>query len=379
MSTLPRAAAPVPFVDLASQHAEIAAEVEAGLASVFAATAFVDGPAVADFEHQYASFVGVEHCVGVANGTDALELALRAAGVRAGGEVIVPANTFIATAEATSRIGAVPVPVDVDDERLLIDPDLVGAAITERTQAVVAVHLFGQLAPMARLKEVCDAAGVPLVEDAAQSQGARTAGGGSGGLATIGATSFYPGKNLGAAGDAGAVTTDDATLAAEVRRLRNHGSSTRYVHDVIGMNSRLDTVQAVYLRAKLDRLEKWNELRVRAAARYDRLLADVPGVRRPLPGAEGEHVWHLYVVRVDERDRVLAELNAAGVGAGIHYPYPVHLTGAYAHLGLGPGTAPVAEAAAGEILSLPMHPHLTEAMQDRVVEVLRAAVAGGAR
>ena len=162
-----------------------------------------------------------------------------------------------------------------------------------------------------------------------------------------------------------------------MRRLRNHGSSTRYVHDVIGMNSRLDTVQAVYLRAKLDRLEKWNELRVRAAARYDSLLADVPGVRRPLLGADGQHVWHLYVVRVAERDRVLAELGRAGVGAGIHYPYPVHLTGAYAHLGLGPGTAPVAETAAGEILSLPMHPHLTEAQQDRVVEVLADAVAGG--
>ncbi|RYB94895.1 DegT/DnrJ/EryC1/StrS family aminotransferase [Nocardioides oleivorans] len=364
----------VPFVDLASQHAEVAAEVEAGIAAVFATTSFVDGPPVADFEHAYSEFVGVEHTVGVGNGTDALELALRAAGVGPGGEVVLPANTFIATAEAVSRIGAVPVLVDCDDERLLIDPDLVEAAITDRTQAVVAVHLFGQLAPMARLKEVCDAAGVPLVEDAAQSQGARLGGRGSGGLATIGATSFYPGKNLGAAGDAGAVTTDDAAIASEVRRLRNHGSAVRYVHDVIGMNSRLDTIQAVYLRAKLDRLEKWNELRVRAAARYDQLLADVPGVRRPLLGADGQHVWHLYVVRVADRDRVLAELNGAGVGAGIHYPYPVHLTGAYAHLGLGLGTAPVAERAAGEILSLPMHPHLTEAMQDRVVEVLRNVV-----
>jgi dTDP-4-amino-4,6-dideoxygalactose transaminase len=367
----------VPFVDLASQHAEIAAEVEAGIAAVFAATAFVDGPPVADFEHQYASFVDVDHCVGVANGTDALELALRAAGVGPEGEVVIPANTFIATAEAVSRIGAVPVLVDCDDERLLIDPDQVEGVITDRTQAVVAVHLFGQLAPMERLAQVCGDAGVPLVEDAAQSQGARLGGRGAGALGTVAATSFYPGKNLGAAGDAGAVTTDDATIAAEVRRLRNHGSSVRYVHDVIGMNSRLDTVQAVYLRAKLDRLEKWNELRVRAAARYDSLLAGVPGVRRPLLGADGQHVWHLYVVRVAERDRVLAELGRAGVGAGIHYPYPVHLTGAYAHLGLGRGTAPVAETAAGEILSLPMHPHLTEAQQDRVVEVLADAGAGG--
>jgi dTDP-4-amino-4,6-dideoxygalactose transaminase len=364
----------IPFVDLASQHAEVAAEVEAGIASVFASTAFVDGPAVADFEQTYASFVGVDHCVGVGNGTDALELALRAVGVGPGGEVVLPANTFIATAEAVSRIGAVPVVVDCDDERLLIDPEQVAAAITGRTQAVVAVHLFGQLAPMERLAEICTAAGVPLVEDAAQSQGARLAGRGAGGLGTVAATSFYPGKNLGAAGDAGAVTTDEVRIAAEVRRLRNHGSSTRYVHDVVGMNSRLDTVQAVYLRAKLDRLEKWNDLRVRAAARYDSLLAGVSGVRRPLPGADGQHVWHLYVVRVAERDRVLAELGRAGVGAGIHYPHPVHLTGAYAHLGLGRGTAPVAEAAAGEILSLPMHPHLTEAVQERVVDVLAHAV-----
>jgi dTDP-4-amino-4,6-dideoxygalactose transaminase len=364
----------IPFVDLASQHAEVAAEVEAGIASVFASTAFVDGPAVADFEQTYASFVGVDHCVGVGNGTDALELALRAVGVGPGGGVVLPANTFIATAEAVSRIGAVPVVVDCDDERLLIDPEQVAAAITGRTQAVVAVHLFGQLAPMERLAEICTAAGVPLVEDAAQSQGARLAGRGAGGLGTVAATSFYPGKNLGAAGDAGAVTTDEVRIAAEVRRLRNHGSSTRYVHDVVGMNSRLDTVQAVYLRAKLDRLEKWNDLRVRAAARYDSLLAGVSGVRRPLPGADGQHVWHLYVVRVAERDRVLAELGRAGVGAGIHYPHPVHLTGAYAHLGLGRGTAPVAEAAAGEILSLPMHPHLTEAVQERVVDVLAHAV-----
>jgi dTDP-4-amino-4,6-dideoxygalactose transaminase len=364
----------VPFVDLASQHAEVAAEVEAGIASVFATTAFVDGPAVGDFEQAYAAFVGVEQCVGVGNGTDALELALRAAGVGPGGEVVMPANTFIATAEAASRIGAVPVLVDVDPDRLLIDPAAVEAAITPRTQAVVAVHLFGRLAPVEELARTCAAHGVPLVEDAAQSQGARLGGRGSGGLATVGATSFYPGKNLGAAGDGGAVTTDDVGIAAEVRRLRNHGSATRYVHDVIGMNSRLDTLQAVYLRAKLDRLEKWNELRARAAARYDELLADVPGVVRPPLGAADEHVWHLYVVQVAERDRVLADLAAAGIGAGIHYPTPVHLTGAYRHLGLGPGTAPVAEAAAGRILSLPMHPHLTDDAQQRVVEVLAHAV-----
>lgn len=367
----------VPFVDLAAQHAEVADEVRAGLDAVYAATAFVGGPQVAAFEQEYAAFVGVEHCIGVANGTDALELALRGVGVTPGSEVVLPANTFIATAEAVSRIGAVPVPVDVDDEHLLIAPAAVEAAITDATSAVVPVHLFGQLSPMDEIAEICGARGIPVVEDAAQSQGARGRAGVSGGIGAVAATSFYPGKNLGASGDAGAVTTDDPEIEARVRLLANHGSAVRYVHDVIGMNSRLDGLHAVYLRAKLGRLEKWNELRSRAAARYDELLTGVPGVRRPGAITAEGHVWHLYVVRVDDRDRVLAELGAAGIGAGIHYPTPVHLTPAYSGLGLGPGTAPVAEAAAGQILSLPMHPHLTEAMQERVVEVLAAAVTGG--
>lgn len=369
----------VPFVDLAAQHAEIADEVRPALDAVFAATAFVGGPEVAAFEQDYAAYVGVDHCVGVANGTDALELALRAVGVRPGSEVIVPANTFIASAEAVSRIGATPVPVDVDEEHLLIDPVAVAEAITEATSAVVAVHLFGQLAPLDELAEICEDAGISLVEDAAQSQGAHWRGRVVGQLGHVAATSFYPGKNLGAAGDAGAVTTADPEIAARVRLLANHGSSTRYVHDVIGMNSRLDSIQAVYLRAKLGRLDKWNDLRSRAAQRYGELLADVPGIQCPgAIDAEG-HVWHLYVVRVDERDLVLQALGEAGIGAGIHYPTPVHLTAAYSGLGLGPGTAPIAEAAADRILSLPMFPHLTEEMQARVAEVLIEAVSGGTR
>ncbi|PUA82354.1 DegT/DnrJ/EryC1/StrS family aminotransferase [Nocardioides currus] len=370
----------VPFVDLAAQHAEIADEVRSGLDAVFASTGFVGGPDVTAFEQEYAAYAGVDHCIGVANGTDALELALRAVGVSPGSEVILPANTFIASAEAVSRIGAVPVPVDVDEEHLLIDPVAVSEAITERTSAVIAVHLFGQLAPLDELAEICDEAGIPLVEDAAQSQGAHWRGRGQDGsarLSRIAATSFYPGKNLGAAGDAGAVTTADPELAARVRLLANHGSATRYVHDVIGMNSRLDSLQAVYLRAKLGRLDKWNDLRSRAAQRYSELLGDVPGIQCPSAIDPEAHVWHLYVVRVDDRDRVLQALGDAGVGAGIHYPTPVHLTGAYEHLGLGAGTAPIAEEAAGRILSLPMFPHLTEDMQARVAEVLIDAVTDG--
>ena len=364
----------IPLVDLRSQQAEIADEVRVALDEVFANTAFVGGPAVARFEEEYAAFSEIAHCVGVANGTDALELALRGAGISAGDEVIVPANTFIATAEAVSRIGAVVVPVDVDEEHLLIDPERVAEAITPRTRAIMPVHLFGQFAPIEQLLPLVDGTDIVIIEDAAQSQGARRHDAPVASSTIAAATSFYPGKNLGAAGDAGAVTTNDPELADLVRVLAAHGSPAKYVHDVIGMNSRLDAVQAVVLRAKLARLEKWNQLRREAAQRYEELLAGLSGVRTPQAAEGNDDVWHLYVVRVEERDRVLAELNAAGVGAGIHYPTPVHLTRAYAGLGLGEGTYPVAESAADRILSLPMFPHLSLDQQEHVVATLTAAV-----
>lgn len=364
----------VPLVDLVAQQAEIEAEVRIGLDDVLSRAAFMGGEPVRLFEEEYAAFIGVPHCVGVANGTDALELALRAVGVRRDDEVVLPANTFIATAEAVSRIGAVPVLVDVDDEHQLIDPVAVAAAVTDRTRAVVPVHLFGQVALMEQLEPLARDAGIPVVEDAAQAQGATRHGLPAGGLGTVAATSFYPGKNLGAAGDAGAVTTADPEVAARVRLLGAHGSPQKYVHEVIGMNSRLDAVQAVVLRAKLARLDKWNRLRREVAQRYDALLADVPGVRTPRVAAGNDDVWHLYVVRVPDRDRVLAALHDAGIGAGIHYPTPVHLTRAYAGLGHGPGSFPVAEKAATEILSLPIHPHLTPEQQEHVVATLRRAL-----
>ncbi|CAI9398701.1 DegT/DnrJ/EryC1/StrS family aminotransferase [Nocardioides sp. T2.26MG-1] len=364
----------IPLVDLASQHAEIADDVRSGMERVFKEAAFVGGPEVAAFEAEYAEYIGVEHCVGVANGTDALELAMRVAGVGPGDEVILPANTFIATAEAVSRIGAVPVLVDVDEEHLLIDPAAVERAVTPRTRAVAPVHLFGQTAFVEQLVDLASTYRLAVIEDAAQSQGARRHGRPAGSWGTVAATSFYPGKNLGAAGDAGAVLTDDPEAAAAVRILGSHGSPAKYVHDVVGMNSRLDAVQAVYLRAKLARLNRWNDLRRRAARKYAELLADVGGVRLPEVALGNEDVWHLYVVRVDERDRVLAELGAAGIGAGIHYPTPIHLTGAYASLGLGPGSFPVAERAARQILSLPMYPHLRQSDLEAVAEALRAAV-----
>jgi dTDP-4-amino-4,6-dideoxygalactose transaminase len=368
----------VPFLDLAAQQAEVADEVLPLWGDVLNGAGFIGGDHVDRFEQEYADYIGVRHCVGVGNGTDAIELALRATGVGEGDEVVIPANTFIATAEAVSRIGAVPVLVDVDPQHLLIDPDAVERAITPRTRAIIPVHLYGQTAPLERLVPIAERHGLVLVEDAAQAQGAASAAGRAGALGRVAATSFYPGKNLGAAGDAGAVLTDDPAVAEHVRNLGAHGSSAKYVHDRIGMNSRLDAVQAVVLSAKLRRLDAWNSARRAAAERYAELLAHVPGVRAPRVRAGNDDVWHLYVVQLDDRDRVLRELADAGIGAAIHYPTPVHLTGAYAGLGYRDGDFPVAEAAATRILSLPMFPHITADQQRAVVEALAAATAGGA-
>ncbi|HWI31346.1 MAG TPA: DegT/DnrJ/EryC1/StrS family aminotransferase [Microbacterium sp.] len=364
----------VPFLDLAAQQAEVADEVLPVWETQLASAGFIGGPEVDAFEREYADYIGVSHVVGVSNGTDALELAYRAVGVGPGDEIIMPANTFIATAEAASRIGAIPVFVDVDDAYLLIDPEAIEAAITERTRAIVPVHLFGQTAPTERITEIAAAHDLVVIEDAAQSQGATSTAGRAGGLSRVAATSFYPGKNLGAAGDAGAVMTDDPDVAALIRTLAAHGSSVKYVHSHAGMNARLDAIQATVLRAKLRRLDGWNAARRAAADRYAQLLADVPGVRPPQVRPGNEDVWHLYVVRLEERDRMMAELGAAGIGVGIHYPTAVHLTEAYAHLGYRAGQFPVAESAAESILSLPMFPHLTEEQQVAVVEAITAAL-----
>lgn len=366
----------VPLVDLVSQQREIADEIRDELSEVFESGAFIGGPAVAAFEEAYAAFLGAGHCVGVANGTDALELALRAGGVDADGEVILPANTFIATAEAVARIGAVPVLVDVDADHLLIDPDRVAEAVSERTQAIVPVHLFGQVAPVERILPIAQACGAIVIEDAAQAQGAQRLGRSAGTLGDAAGTSFYPGKNLGAAGDAGAVTTSDPELASRVRLLGAHGSQRKYVHETLGFNSRLDTIQAVVLRAKLRRLDRWNEQRRAAAERYTTLLADLPEIVTPTSATGNADVWHLYVIRVPDRDLVLDRLHGDGIGAGIHYPTPVHLTEAFASLKLGTGAFPIAEQSAGAILSLPIFPHISADQQRHVVDSVRLAVRG---
>jgi dTDP-4-amino-4,6-dideoxygalactose transaminase len=366
---------PIPLVDLAAQHAAVAAEVANGWEQVLARTAFIDGPQVAAFESEYAAFIGARHCVGVANGTDAIEIALRALDIGAGDECILPANTFIATAEAVCRAGATPVLVDcADDGTYLINTAAVEAAVTHRTRTIIPVHLYGQAAPVERLLPLATRIGGWVVEDAAQSQGARRHGTGAGALAHAAATSFYPGKNLGAFGDAGAALTGSDEVAARMRVLRNHGSARKYEHQVMGVNSRLDTLQAVVLSAKLRRLADWNEARRTAAQRYHTLLADLDEVVRPQTLDGNEHVWHLYVVRVPDRDRVVKELHAAGIGAGIHYPVPIHLTEAFAGLGYAEGAFPVAEHAARELLSLPLFPEITAEQQARVVEALKAAL-----
>jgi dTDP-4-amino-4,6-dideoxygalactose transaminase len=368
----------IPLVDLSIQHGQVAEEVEDGFAEVLSAGDFIGGKAVTAFEQEYAEFVGVRSCIGMANGTDALEMALRAAGVGAGDEVILPANTFIATAEAVVRAGARPVLVDVDDDALLIDPAGVQSAVTDRTRAVIPVDLYGQVAPFEQLPPELSERGIVVIEDGAQSQGAGRFGRSAGTFGTLAATSFYPGKNLGAYGDAGAVTTNDEALGQRVRLLGAHGSPSKYQHTQIGFNSRLDTLQAVVLRAKLRRLRTWNEQRRAAATVYDDLLDGLLGVRRPatLPG--NEHVWHLYVVRVRDRDERLRQLHAAGIGAGVHYPVPVHLTPAMSGLGYATGSFPVSERAANQILSLPLFPGITPEQQERVVDILRTGLGGSA-
>jgi dTDP-4-amino-4,6-dideoxygalactose transaminase len=369
----------VPLVDLEVQHRCIAEEVRQGWADVIARRDFVLGADVGEFEREYAAFTQVEHCLGVANGTDALELALRAIGVGPGDEVIVPTNSFVASALAVRRTGAAPALVDVDPDHLLMAPDAVAARTGPRVRAVMPVHLFGQVAPMREITALATASGSTIVEDAAQAQGATQDGVPAGAFGAVAGTSFYPGKNLGAYGDAGAVLTSDGAIAARVRALRNYGSESRYDHPEPGFNSRLDTLQAVVLRAKLRRLAEWNRERGDAASHYDELLDDLEEVRRPTARAGNGHIWHLYVVRVPRRDAVLRSLHERGIGASIHYPVPIHLQGAFADLGHRLGDFPVAEGAASEILSLPIFPGITAAQQESVASALRVALRGSQR
>lgn len=360
----------IPFVDLQSQYQALKPEVDAALAAVCARGDFILGEEVRRFEEEFAGFCRAPHCVAVANGTDALHLALRACGVGPGDEVITCTHTFVATVIAIHAAGARPVLVDCEPEYYTLDVAAVARAVTPRTRAILPVHLYGQPADLDPLLELARARGLRVVEDACQAHGAEYRGRRCGALGDIAAFSFYPGKNLGAYGDGGAVTTADADLAERVRLLRNYGQRVKYEHVCKGGNSRLDTLQAAILRVKLRRLEAWNEARRRAAARYDALLADT-GLGLPRVAPWARHVYHLYVVQTPERARLQAALDAAGVAHGMHYPVPVHLQPAFADLGQGPGSFPVSEALAPRILSLPMFPELTEEQIGRVAAACR--------
>lgn len=364
----------IPLVDLQAANAEVADEITAGFSRVLADGRFIKGPEVTAFEDEFAAFSGAAHCVAMANGTDAIELALRAAEVPAESEVILPANTFVATAEAVVRAGARPVFADVSPDHLLLDPAAADKVVSRNTAAIVPVHLFGQLAPMSALAEVAANRNLVIVEDAAQAHGATQDGRPFGSFGRAATTSFYPGKNLGAYGDAGAVVTDSAELARHLRLLGDHGSERKYEHVELGFNSRMDALQAVVLRAKLRRLAEWNERRRQAAARYDELLAGIDEIVLPQTAPGNVHVWHLYVIQVPQRDDVVSALNEQGIQAAIHYPVAVHLQPAFRKYGYGAGDFPVAEAAAGRIISLPLYPHITHGQQERVADALKQAL-----
>jgi len=371
----------VPFVDLAALVRPSRADYLAAFERVLDTGGFVGGPAVAEFEAAFAAYCGAPHAIAVRTGTDALVLALRALGIGAGDEVITAANSFFATAEAISHAGATPVLADVDDHALLLDPADVARRVTARTRGVIAVHLFGQVADMAALGAVAEAHRLHVVEDSAQAHGATRRGPGgadlrAGAIAAAAAFSFYPTKNLGALGEGGAITTRDAAVAERVRRLRDHGQAGRHDHVDVGYNARLDALQCACLSVSLGRLDAGNAARRRLAAHYRARLAALPGVRLIAEPAGSAPVYHLMVIRVDaaRRDAIRDRLAAAGIATAIHYPRPIHLQRAYAHLGQGPGSCPVAERAAAEMISLPMFPDLTIAQVDRVVDALGAAL-----
>jgi dTDP-4-amino-4,6-dideoxygalactose transaminase len=360
----------IPLVDLKAQYTALRPEIDAAIARVIANSSFIMGPEVRAFEEAFAAWCQARYAVGVSSGTAAIELTLRALGVGPGDEVITTPFTFIATAEAISAVGAAPVFADIQAATYNLDPAAVEAAITPRTRALLPVHLYGQPADMPALAAIAQRHGLFLIEDAAQAHGAEIEGRRVGSLGHAACFSFYPGKNLGAYGDGGAVTTDDEALAGRLRKLRDHGRVSKYVHDEIGYGHRLDALQAAILAAKLPHLDAANAARRRLAARYRELLADTNLVLPFVPDGVTP-VWHLYVVRTPRRDDVLASLKAQNIEAGIHYPLPLHLQPAYRGLGLGPGSFPVAEAAAQQVLSLPLFPEMTDEQQKRVAAVLR--------
>ena len=364
----------VPFLDFVRPYEELKEELDAAYFRFMRSAWYVLGKEVEAFEEEYANFCGVKYCVGVGNGLEALHLALRACGIGQGDEVIVPSNTYIATWLAVSYAGAQPAPVEPHPRTFNLDPQRLEAAITPRTKAIMPVHLYGQPADMDPVMQVARKHGLKVIEDNAQAQGARYRGRRTGSLGDAAGNSFYPGKNLGAFGEAGAVTTNDPELADRVRTLRNYGSKKKYYNEVKGYNSRLDELQAAFLRVKLKKLDEWNRRRREVAAQYLAAMPGLNGVTPPFVPAWAEPAWHLFVIRHSQRDTLQQRLDAMGIGTLIHYPVPPHLSGAYAAAGWKRGAFPVAEELADSVLSLPMGPHLSREQTGQVVDGMRHAL-----
>ncbi|MFN0150785.1 MAG: DegT/DnrJ/EryC1/StrS family aminotransferase [bacterium] len=361
----------IPLVDLKAQYRAIRDEVRTAIDGVLEDTAFIGGKRLQDFQDEFARFAGARFALGASSGTSALHLALIACGVKPGDEVITVPNTFIATTEAITQAGGKIRFVDADAERFTMDPVRLAEAITARTKVVLPVQLFGQSADLEPILAAAKEHGAKVVEDAAQSHGAQYKGRPSGSLGDIAAFSFYPGKNLGAYGDGGIVTTNDESMANTVRLLLDHGRTSKYEHSAEGFNYRLDTLQAAILRVKLRHLNAWNDARRRVAAAYNERLAGIDGLLLPREFADGKHVYHIYAVRTERRDALKDHLAAAGIAAGVHYPIPLHLQPAYRHLGIPKGSFPVAETLAATFLSLPVYPEMGEREIDAVATAVR--------
>jgi dTDP-3-amino-3,4,6-trideoxy-alpha-D-glucose transaminase len=366
----------IPFLDVKAGYEELRDDLDRAAARVMQSGWYIMGPEVETFERAFAAYCGAPHCIGVGNGLDALHLVLRALHIGPGDEVIVPANTFIATWLAVSLVGARPVPVEPDETTHTMSPQAVEDAVTVRTRAVIPVHLYGRPADMDALADIGRRRGLHVIEDAAQAHGARWRGRPAGSLGRAAAFSFYPGKNLGAFGDSGAIVTADDDLAAQLRRLRNYGSTKKYHHDVQGVNSRLDPLQAALLAVKLTHLDDWNARRRQVATVYLDRLRDVPGLVLPPADDDAQTSWHLFVIRHPRRDALAARLKVAGIETIVHYPIPPHLAPAYRDLGYKTGSFPMTEVLAQTVLSLPIGPHLHPQAAEQVVECLLEAVSG---
>ena len=367
----------VPFLDLNAHHAPLRGHFKSAIADVIDSGIFAGGPAVADFEEAFAAFCKCDFAVGLGSGTEAVWLALLACGVGPGDEVITVPSTFMATAEAITYCGAKPVFVDVDERTYTMAPDGLARALTSRTKAIVPVHLFGQIADMDPILKFGRQHGIPVIEDAAQGHGAEYKGRRAGSIGEIGCFSFYPGKNLGALGEAGAIVTNNLELADKIRILRDHGQARKYHHTVVGWNCRMDAIQGACLAIKLKHLERGNELRRAHAARYTAAFNAVEEIVAPFEAEYARHVFHVYAIRVPDRDEIMRQLEAKGIGCGVHYPVPVHLQQAYASLEHARGAFPVSEQIAQEFLSLPMFPELAQAQVDYVIETVTEIVNSG--